>query len=247
MATDSGLIAGRRQYAPRMDEGSGDPTQVGGELTELAGVAEADTMSAYAWSEDDASPEVEPPRRWPAWVTAGAVAASLVVVGVAAWVAMPHLRSAQAPVSLPTPAAQPSPAPPVPSSATAHPAALPAPPPQPPAPVALSASGGSVYVKTISGKTVCQVTAGNVACNVDFTRATPTVNGMPASGIEVTSRGAWQWLFGDPGNPDYNTLSYGETYRAIGWTITPTTGDTTFMNDATGHGMTVSVEGFSTF
>jgi hypothetical protein len=126
----------------------------------------------------------------------------------------------------------------------------PAPPPklsQPPAPVALPTRGGSVHVKTRSGKTICQVTAGDVECNVEFTRQTPILNGLPASGVSVTARGSWQWLVGDPGDPDYETLGYGTVYRALGWTITPTSEGTTFMNDATGHGMTVSVDDFSTF
>jgi hypothetical protein len=104
-----------------------------------------------------------------------------------------------------------------------------------------------VFVTSRSGKTVCQVTAGDVECNVQFIRPTPILNGLPASGVSVTARGGWQWLVGDPGNPDYETLAYGTIYRALGWTITPTSEGTTFMNDATGHGMTVSVEGFTPF
>lgn len=52
--------------------------------TELAGVAEADTMSAYAWSEDDGLDDV--PERGPGWpfkVTAAAVGVSLSLVAVA--------------------------------------------------------------------------------------------------------------------------------------------------------------------
>jgi hypothetical protein len=36
-------------------------------------------------------------------------------------------------------------------------------------------------------------------------------------------------------------------YRAMGWIITPTSQGPTSTYDATGHGMTISVDGFSTF
>ena len=92
-----------------------------------------------------------------------------------------------------------------------------------------------------------ELSAGDVECNVEFTRQTPILNGLPASGVSVTARGSWQWLVGDPGDPDYEMLSYGTVYHALGWSITPTSEGTTFINDATGHGMTVSVEGFTPF
>jgi hypothetical protein len=52
---------------------------------------------------------------------------------------------------------------------------------------------------------------------------------------------------GDMGNQSYITLAYGTTYRALGWTITPTSDGTTFTYDATGHGMTVGVQGVKPF
>ncbi|MDH6199163.1 hypothetical protein M2272_005831 [Mycobacterium frederiksbergense] len=101
--------------------------------TELAGVAEADTMSAYAWGEDGPDDyQDDPVRRWPAWVTAGAVAASLAVVGGAAWVAVPHLRGTQAASVPPIPAATPSPVPPK---------ADPPPPPEPTVPPVVQLEG----------------------------------------------------------------------------------------------------------
>lgn len=107
---------------------------------------------------------------------------------------------------------------------------------------------GKVHVRTASGRTVCAMTAGDVQCNVQFTnRLGPTNDGMPVTGVGVNSRGAWQWLYGDPGNPDYVTMAYGTAYHAMGWTIAPTSQGTTFTYDATGHGMTISVDGFSTF
>gem|GEM_PF-4222125 len=78
---------------------------------------------------------------------------------------------------------------------------------------------------------------------------TPRSNSTPrpVSGVGVNSRGAWQWLYGDPGDPEYVTMVYGTVYQAMGWIITPPSQGTTFMFDATGQGMTISVDGFSTF
>lgn len=218
------------------------------EPTEMAGVAEGETESAYAWSLDDGL-ENEPPRRWPFVVTAAAVGVSLCLATAAGVLAFRYMGSedqpapdaASAPATTttrpPRPEAAPPPVPPPPRPAMS----------EPPAPVALPADAGNVYVKTRSGKTACQMTAGAVGCQVAFTRATPVQNGMRASGVRVTARGSWEWVIGDIGNPDFETLVYGVTYRALGWTITPTSDGTTFINDATGHGMTVSVEGFATF
>jgi hypothetical protein len=49
------------------------------------------------------------------------------------------------------------------------------------------------------------------------------------------------------GNQSYTTLTYGTAYRSLGWTITPTSDGTTFLNDATGRGMTVGVQGVEPF
>ena len=90
--------------------------------------------------------------------------------------------------------------------------------------------------------------AGDVQCNVRFNNQLGELdNGMPASGVGINSRGAFRWLYGDPGDPDYVTMAYGTVYQAMGWIITPSSEGTTFMYDATGHGMKVSVDGFSTF
>jgi hypothetical protein len=191
----------------------------------------------------------EPPRRLtPGRITGLALAGSVVVVAGAGVVAFLYLRDREgpAPAGVTTPTSTVAATAPGPATVTqAQPP--PAPPSQPPAPIALPTRGGSVHVKTRSGKTVCQVTAGDVECNVEFTRQTPILNGLPASGVSVTARGRGQWLVGDPGDPDYEMLGYGMVYRALGWSITPTSEGTTFINDATGHGMTVSVEGFTPF
>lgn len=90
--------------------------------TELAGVANADTMSAFAWSEDDGVDE--PVRQWPFWATTAAVATSLALVTVAGVLGFRYATDeAPAPVAViapvtttvaPTPKAAPPPLPPPP-------------------------------------------------------------------------------------------------------------------------------------
>jgi hypothetical protein len=42
-------------------------------------------------------------------------------------------------------------------------------------------------------------------------------------------------------------LTYGQTYHILGWTILPISDGTTFTNDATGHGMFVSIQDVHSF
>lgn len=93
------------------------------EPTELAGVADLDTTASEAWSLCNEEPE---PRRLRPWfITGAALAVSLAVVGVAVWVAVPHLRGAEPPpVAAPTTTTQ--------TTTQTTVAAPPLPPPPPP-------------------------------------------------------------------------------------------------------------------
>lgn len=65
--------------------------------------------------------------------------------------------------------------------------------------------------------------------------------------VRISINGDFEWTIGDSGQQPVDTLKYGTTYRAVGWTITPTSKGTTFINDTTGRGMTVSAEGVEPF
>lgn len=127
------------QYDPGMDEGSADPTQVGGELTELAGVAEADTQSAYAWGLAEDDYEEPRGRRWPFFVTAIAVGVSLSLATIAGVLAYRYVgdKDASPTVAAPAPPSASTAPPAVPAAA---PAAIPAPPE--PTPVKLEGADG---------------------------------------------------------------------------------------------------------
>lgn len=114
-------------------------------------------------------------------------------------------------------------------------------------------TGGSVWVRTPSGKTLCQILVfedqrphepartDKVACVVESSYP------APACCVSVEADGEFNWFNGNAGNPDFVTLEYGIAYHALGWTIEPTPDGTTFTNDSTGHGMFVSVEGVEAF
>jgi hypothetical protein len=59
----------------------------------------------------------------------------------------------------------------------------------------------------------------------------------------ITASGQFSWRTANlgiapPGQPD-TILVDGQTYHFQGWTIVPTSDDTTFTNDATSHGMVI--------
>lgn len=126
------------------------------------------------------------------------------------------------------------------------------PPPAPPSTTTRAPSGevlspqnGYVFIQTKSGKTRCQLDEQEVGCESAFTNA-PEVEGEPANGVRLTADGRVSWVLGNLGAIPAVTLDY-STYSALGWTIDATEDGTTFTNDGTGHGMTISTEGVSSF
>ena len=104
---------------------------------------------------------------------------------------------------------------------------------------------GYVYIETKSGKTRCQISSDKVACESEFT-ATPTVEGQPANGLEVTADGTNRWTLGNLGAIPTTSIDYA-SYHALGWTIEADADGTRFTNDETGHGMFVNTEGADFF
>ncbi len=101
-------------------------------------------------------------------------------------------------------------------------------------------SNGYVYIETRSGLTRCQISADTVGCESEFTDS-PTIDGQPANGVEVSASGSNRWVLGNLGAMPTTTIGY-DTYAAVGWTIVADSTGTTFTNDGTGHGMFISTE-----
>ena len=118
---------------------------------------------------------------------------------------------------------------------------------QPPAGAEILApnANGYVYIETSSGKTRCQISAGTVGCESEFTDS-PVIDGERATGVEVSAGGSNRWVVGNLGAMPTTTIDYA-TYSAVGWTIEAASSGTRFTNADTGHGMFVSTEGVEFF
>jgi hypothetical protein len=69
----------------------------------------------------------------------------------------------------------------------------------------------------------------------------------------ITALGAFSWQdgniggAGEPWSQTDMTLTYGQAFHILGWTILPSSDGTRFTNDGSGHGMFVSVDNVSSF
>ncbi|WP_319455717.1 MULTISPECIES: hypothetical protein [unclassified Mycobacterium] len=127
------------------------------------------------------------------------------------------------------------------SSQTPTPTSKPSSPTKAPTPgEALPSENGWSFIETKSGKTRCQLSQEEVGCEAPFTNA-PMIDGIQANGIRLTADGEQEWLVGNLGDPPVVSLDY-RTYTAQGWTIEAAEAGTKFTNDATGHGMFVTIE-----
>lgn len=115
----------------------------------------------------------------------------------------------------------------------------------PPTAEALPPQNGYVFVTTKSGQTRCQVSTTEVGCEAPFTAA-PVVDGAPANGVRLTAGGQLTWILGNLGDIPVVTLDY-RTYSAVGWTIVAAEDGTRFTNDASKHGMFVSIQRVEAF
>ncbi|OBA89592.1 hypothetical protein A5662_23805 [Mycobacteriaceae bacterium 1482268.1] len=104
---------------------------------------------------------------------------------------------------------------------------------------------GYVFIETKSGQTRCQLNRQEVDCEAQFTN-TPMQDGIRANGVTVSADGSMRFVVGNLGDIPVQTIDY-RTYRAVGWTIEATSDGTRFTNEATKHGMFVSIEKVEAF
>lgn len=117
------------------------------------------------------------------------------------------------------------------------------------------------YVRTESGIVRCDVGPDQVVCEAGQTATQPHTGFLQAPPsapfhmdlATVTAPGNFYFSDGNIGGAgaDWSqtdlTLGYGQTYHLAGWTVLPTSDGTRFSNDATGHGMFVSIQNVSPF
>jgi hypothetical protein len=72
---------------------------------------------------------------------------------------------------------------------------------------------------------------------------------VPPRGMRTADNGTFAWGEGNIGGVDSGevTLVYGQTYHIKGWTVLPAFDGTRFTNDASGHGVFVSIDRVSPF
>jgi len=107
------------------------------------------------------------------------------------------------------------------------------------------------YVRTESGKVRCVVSAQWVTCESSgFPQAPIDSSGLHFNDAKITASGGFEWLNANIGGAALQNdliLNYGQTQHIQGWTILPSSDGTRFTNDATGHGMFVSIQDVHSF
>jgi hypothetical protein len=99
---------------------------------------------------------------------------------------------------------------------------------------------GYVFIETKSGQIRCQLEEQSVGCEAPFENP-PVQGGQPANGVTVSADGSMRWIVGNLGDIPAVTIDY-RTYSAVGWTIVATSDGIRFTDQATKHGMFVSIE-----
>jgi hypothetical protein len=110
------------------------------------------------------------------------------------------------------------------------------------------------YVRTVSGKVRCVISADHVGCERS------SIDGFPGAPKSASGPGNWNvagldadgkfaWGEGNIGGVDANqvTLDYGKTYHFKGWTLLSNIDGTHITKDGGGHGMFVSIGRVSNF
>ncbi|OBK75711.1 hypothetical protein [Mycobacterium sp. 1274761.0] len=178
------------------------------------------------------------PRR----LVAGVLAASVLLAGCGSNIQGRPVTPSAEPAEPSFPTRRPS------TSQPSHPTPTPTtslPTPQPGGQVLPPDDSGWVFIQTKSGQTRCQLNQQEVDCEAQFAQA-PVQNGIPANGVRLTADGTLEWVVGNLGDIPVHTIDY-RTYSAVGWTIEATKDGTRFTNQATKHGMFVSIERVQAF
>ena len=132
------------------------------------------------------------------------------------------------------------------------------------APTAAAQPDVSDYVRTESGRVRCLVMSSDIGHDGDpavvceasgddrqgFLEAPIGEAGLHWHNAVIDAAGDFEWGDGNIGGAyleDDVVLRYGRTYHLQGWSISPSSDGTRFTNDATGHGMFVSVENVDSF
>jgi hypothetical protein len=110
------------------------------------------------------------------------------------------------------------------------------------------------YVRTQSGAVRCVISAPHVGCersSIDGFPGAPKSQSGPGNWniAGIDAGGAFAWGEGNIGGIDADevTLLYGQIYRFKGWTVLPAFDGTRFTNDASGHGVFVSIDRVTPF
>lgn len=108
------------------------------------------------------------------------------------------------------------------------------------------------YVRTETGAVRCVISAPHVGCersSADGFPGAPKSQSGPGNWniASLDAGGEFTWGEGNIGGVDADevTLTYGKTFHIKGWTVASSFDGTRFTNDASGHGMVVSINGVS--
>ncbi len=172
-----------------------------------------------------------------------AVAACALVSGCQSGTQGTPVTSSREPGEPSFPTSRPSTSRPTPTSSTTP--TSPAPVSPPAAQVLPPDDSGYVFIETKSGQTRCQLDEEAVGCEAPFANS-PMQDGARANGVNLTADGTLRWIVGNLGDIPVQTIDY-RTYSAVGWTIDATEDGTRFTNQATRHGMFVSIEKVEAF
>ncbi len=105
---------------------------------------------------------------------------------------------------------------------------------------------GYVRIETLSKSVGCSITAELIACQ-RFSGVWHDASGRVQHTVSVSTGGEMHWVEADLGELQGRVSLGFHTYGAQGWTIVAQPADNRFVNDHSGHGMTVDAERVTPF